>query len=153
RAEVLWLPSLEAGPTWTRHDGQIQRATGEVITVSRSALFVGGAAALTLDTSDALFAPLAARQLTAASQARAAARANDLLLDVALAYTDLLQAYAELDINAETLRHARRLLEITTEFERTGKGVAADTARARTEALTRERERLEIEGQIGVASA
>lgn len=153
RVEVLWLPNLEAGPTWTRHDGQIQRATGEVITVSRSALFVGGAAALTLDTGDALFQPLAARQLTAASQARAAALTNELLLDVALAYIDLLQEYAGLDINEETLRNARRLLDITAEFERTGKGAAADTARARTEALIRERERREIEGRIGVASA
>src|SRR5262249_36239281 len=40
RAEVLWLPHLEVGVNWTRHDGQIQATTGEVITVSRSSLFV-----------------------------------------------------------------------------------------------------------------
>lgn len=153
QAEVLWLPDLQFGATWARHDGQIQRFNGEVLTVSRSSLFVGGGPVLALDTAEAYFAPLATRQLTAAAEAGATAVANDRLLAVALAYTDLLQAYAELQINEETLRNARTLLEITETFEKAGKGAAADTARSRTEVRTRERERVEIEGRIGVIAA
>src|SRR5262245_13749874 len=41
RAEVLLLPNLEYGPAWMRHDGQIQRSEGEVVTVSRSSAQVG----------------------------------------------------------------------------------------------------------------
>lgn len=153
QAEVLWLPNFEAGLTWTRHDGQIQRASGEILNVSRNALFVGGGPALSLELGDALLAPLAARQLTRASQARAVAVTNTRLLDVALTYIDLLEAHAELQINEETLGNARHLLALMESFERSGKAAAADTARARTEVHGRERERLEIEGRLGVITA
>jgi outer membrane protein TolC len=152
-AELLWLPSLELGSSWVRHDGQIQRAVGEVFPTSRSSLFVGGGPALNLPLQDALFAPLAARQLTAARQAGAVAVANEQLLDVALAYIDLLQVYAELRINHETTQNAVNLLTITENYEKAGKGAAADTARSRTEVYRRERQRLEIEGKIGQVSA
>ena len=47
-ARALWLPSLFYGPTWYRSDGQIQTVTGQVQTIDRSALFLGGTAALTI---------------------------------------------------------------------------------------------------------
>lgn len=153
QAEVLWVPDLIVDSTWTRHDGQIQRFNGEIRTVSRNSLGVSAGPFLLLTPGEAYFAPLAARQVTVARQAGAAAVTNQRLLDVALAYTDLLQTSAELLINEETLRNARTLLEITESFEKVGKGAAADTARSRTEVLGRERERIQIEGRIGVASA
>jgi outer membrane protein TolC len=153
QAELVWLPDLNVRSTWMRHDGQIQRATGQIITVSRSSLFVGGGATLSLDLNNAYFTPLAARQVTAARAARAAAETNEQLLDVALAYTDLMEAYASLRINQETLTNAHTLLKITESHERTGTGAAADTARARTEVQRRERQRYEIQGRINVASA
>ncbi len=153
RAEALWLPDVELGATWLRHDGQIQRATGEVLNVPRSSLFVGGGPVLSLELGEALFAPLAARQLTTATRAGAAGLANELLLNVAVTYTDLLQAYALLQISEETARHARRMLELTESHERAGKGTAADTARARTEANVRDRELLEVRGRIGAIAA
>jgi outer membrane protein TolC len=153
QAEVLWIPDLAFGSGWNRHDGQIQRFNGEVRTASRSSLFVGVGPQLWLTPGEAYFAPLATRQLTAARQAGAAALTNERLLDVSLAYADLLQAYAELLINDETLRNAGTLLDITATFEKAGKGAAADTARARTEVRDRERQRIEIDARIGVASA
>jgi outer membrane protein TolC len=153
RAEVLWLPDLEVGTTWMRHDGQIQRAVGEVFTTSRSSLFVGGGPAVAVEVSEALFAPLAAQQLTVAARAGAARATNEQLLDVAVAYLDLLQTYAALQIAEETYTNARHLLDLTESYERSGKGAAADTARARTEVNLRERDRLEIRGRIGIVSA
>lgn len=153
QAELLWLPSVELGTTWMRHDGQIQRSTGDVFTTSRSSLFVGASPALYLNLSDAIFAPLAARQLTVARQAGAAAVANDQLLEVALAYTDLLQAYAELQIIGETYQNAQQMLKLTEENQKAGKGAAADTARARTEANRRERQGTEVQARISLVSA
>ena len=46
QARALWLPSLFYGPTWYRSDGQIQTVTGQVQTIDRSSLFLGGTAAL-----------------------------------------------------------------------------------------------------------
>jgi outer membrane protein TolC len=152
-AELLWVPHFELGETWARHDGQIQRAAGEVFRTTRSSLFVGGYTALNLPLAEALYAPLAARQITAARRAGAEGVANERLLEVALAYLDLLQALAEVSINDETLANARVLLDLTENYERTGKGVPADTARARTEATRRERQRVEVQGRLAVASA
>lgn len=153
RAEVLWLPNLELGANWTRHDGQIQRATGEIPTVSRSALFVGGGPVLSVDLSEALYTPLAVRQLAEARRAGAAAVTNERLLDVAVAYLDLMQVYADIQIAEETYRNARHLLELTESHEKAGTGRTADTARARTELNIRARERLELEGRAAIASA
>jgi outer membrane protein TolC len=153
RAEVLWLPQLDYGPTWMRHDGQIQRSSGEVITVSRSSLFVGGAVNFNWDLGELLYAPLVAQQFTAARQAGAAATAHERLLDVAVTYFDLLQTYASIEVNRETLANARHLLELTENYEKAGKGAAADTARARVEANLRETEQLELEGRVIVISA
>jgi outer membrane protein TolC len=153
QADLLWLPNLELGPEWTRHDGQIQKTEGNVITSSRSALFAAGGAALWLELGDAIYAPLAARQVTAARQAGAAGLANERTLDVALAYTDLLQIYAEQRVSEETLENAKRLLELTESYERSGRGAAADTARARTEMNVRLREHIELAARASVASA
>jgi len=153
RAEVLWLPQLEFGPAWMRHDGQIQRATGEVLTVSRSSLFVGGAFNFNWELGELLYAPLVAQQFTAARQAGAAATTNDRLLDVAVTYFDLLQAYALIEVNRETQANARHLLELTENYEKAGKGAAADTARARVEANLRETEGFELQGRVIVISA
>lgn len=153
RAEVLWLPDLELGPEWLRHDGQIQRFNGEIRTVSRSSLWVGGGPALNLDLSEAIFTPLAARQVVVAREAGAAEVTNDQMLDAAIAYIDLLQVFAEFRISDETLANARRLLEITESHEKSGTGAPADTARARTEVEMRERERTSLIARAGVASA
>lgn len=153
RAEMLWLPNVEFGANWTRHDGTIQRATGEVPTVSRSALFVGGGPNLNMDLGEALFAPLAARQLTEARRAGAAAATNERLLDVAVAYLELLQASVETQIVDEAYSNARHLLDLTESHEKAGTGRAADTARARTELNIRVREQLEAQGRVAVASA
>ena len=100
-ARALWLPSLFYGPSWYRSDGQIQTVTGQVQTINRSALFLGGTAALantiqgpppgtgipsvngmttTVRISDAIFIPMAARRDLTANQAGLRTSINDALL-------------------------------------------------------------------------
>jgi hypothetical protein len=109
-ARALWLPSLFYGPSWYRSDGQIQTVTGQVQTINRSALFLGGTAALantiqgpppgtgipsvnglttTVRISDAIFIPMAARRVLTANEAGLRAATNDALLQIAQAYFDL----------------------------------------------------------------
>jgi len=98
QARVQWLPSLYLGPNWIRHDGQVQLVNGPVQTISKSSLFLGATAAggssvtgpipaggpaqvsgLTtiLRISDAIFEPLAARQVVDARQAGLQVATND----------------------------------------------------------------------------
>jgi len=96
---------------------------------------------------------LAAQQITAAREAGAAAVRNHRLLQASLAYVDLLQTEAEVQIAIEAYQNAHRLLKLTESNEKAGLGVPADTYRSRTEANIREREYLEVQGRVRVVAA
>src|SRR5437868_945186 len=55
---------------------------------------------------------------------------NDQLLETALAYLTLLDAMQRKAIAAETMQHGTELVELTTNFARTGAGNQADADRA-----------------------
>ncbi len=140
QAEVLWLPDLSVRSTWLRHDGKIQDTRGEVITVSRSALFAGGGVETRLHVADAIFAPLAARQLLTAQVAGAQATTNDILRDVALGYWELVRANVAVAIATEALANARKLDDLAQAYLKTQKLKQADAERARAELRGREHE-------------
>lgn len=174
QARVMWLPSLYIGPNWIRHDGQAQVVEGQVRTISKSSLFLGGTAAagssvsgpvpaggpaqvsgLTsiLRFSDAIFEPLAARQVVEARRAVIQTATNDALLGVAEAYLDLQQAAGRLAIAREAAANAETLAALTSSYARTGAGLEADYRRAVTE-QDRQRKNVELAvGELEVASA
>jgi hypothetical protein len=82
-----------------------------VFTTSKSNFFEGGGAAMSFQTSEALFAPLIARQLTEAQAAQAQAITYKVQLDVALSYLDLIQANAALAVDADALGRAEYILD------------------------------------------
>ena len=78
-ADVLWIPSLNAGVVYNQQSGRIQATEGDIIDTTRNSVFVGGGAGVAnaplnggsggparmfvdLSLVDALFEPLAARQ-------------------------------------------------------------------------------------------
>lgn len=174
QAQAQWLPSLFVGASWSRHDGQLQGVEGRVFTTSKSAAFVGATGAagssvsgpgpaggpapvsgLTsiLRFSDAIFQPLAARQVIDARRAGIRAVTGDALLQVAEAYFDLQQAAGRLAIAREAAAHAETLAGLTASFARNGAGLEADSRRSLVE---RDRQRRNVEaavGQLEVASA
>ena len=174
QARVLWLPSLYIGPNWIRHDGQAQVVEGPVRSISKSSLFLGGTAAggssvsgpvpaggpaqvsgLTsvLRISDAIFEPLAARQVVQARNAGIQTATNDALLGLAESYLDLQRAAGTLAIAREAAANAETLATLAASYARTGAGLDADLRRALTE---RDRQRKNVEQAVGdleVASA
>jgi outer membrane protein TolC len=174
QARVLWLPSLYIGPNWIRHDGQVQTVQGQIQNISKSSLFLGGTAAagssvsgpvpaggpaqvsgLTsiLRFSDAIFEPLAARQVADAREAGIRTATNDALLAVAEAYMDLQRAAGSLAIAREAATNAEALASLTASYARSGSGLDADYRRAITE---RDRQRKNVElaaGELEIASA
>src|SRR5437588_66306 len=153
-AQVMWLPSLQAGPAYMRHDGLIQNSTGNLFETNKWNLFAGGGATLSLETSDALFVPLIARRLVEAQAAASQAVVDDIQLRAALAYFDLVRAYGALAINAETLANAEEILRLAAAAERRGLGkTPADDTRGRTEVELRHQERIRLEGDAAVVSA
>jgi outer membrane protein TolC len=153
-AQVLFLPNLQTGPAYVRHDGILQNASGLVFPVSKWNFFEGGGASLFVETSDALFAPRIARRLLDAQTAGAQGVANKIQLDAASRYLDLLAAYGALAVNAETLDHAQRAARLGDLAEKAGTGkTPGDAYRLHTELQLRREERIDLEGKAAVASA
>ncbi|HLJ94179.1 MAG TPA: TolC family protein [Gemmataceae bacterium] len=153
-AQVLWLPNLQTGPAYLRHDGQIQNAAGLVFGTSKSNFFEGGGASAIFHTGDALFGPLIARRLAEAQVAAAQGVKHSIQLDVALAYLDLMQAYGALAINADTLGRAQFILDEATKADTQGLSrTKADVTRARAEVELRRQQHIDLENQAALASA
>jgi outer membrane protein TolC len=168
-SRAKWLPSLNAGVTYNKHDGRIQATEGTVIEANRGSLFVGGGVGLggaplnggsggpprlfvDMSVADLLFEPLAARQMVDAAAASQSAIFNEKVLEAAIAYQRLVYAQAMIAIRQEAVDNATRLLEITTSFADAGEGFPADAERARAELARREGELLEAEEAVDVAS-
>jgi outer membrane protein TolC len=136
RAEVLWLPTIYLGTDYFRHDGQIQDVAGNVFGTSKSTFMVGGAPFAVFALSDAIFAPLAARQEVRAQDALRQTVMNDTLLSVAEAYFTVQQARGELAGAEDAVRRAEQLLRVV---EKLAPGVIpqVEVVRVRTELARR----------------
>lgn len=165
-AEILWVPNLQAGVNYHRHEGQLQDVGGAIVDINRSSLNAGlgagaiGAGSTTapglvidIDAADAIFGPEIARRAAWASRHAADAAVNDQLLNVALAYLQLAAAEQRAVIARETVANATDLAETTEDFATTGQGLQADAERATTELRLRRNELLRVEEEAAVASA
>ncbi len=97
QAKALWIPNLNAGIDYFRHDGVQQNIfTGENFRKGRQSFFVGGGPYLNVGLTDAIFAPLAARRVVAARRADLQTARNDVLLQVSQAFFNLQAARGRL---------------------------------------------------------
>ncbi len=168
-AEALWIPSFSAGIAYNAHTGRIQDTEGEIIDTNRDSLFAGGGLGLgntplngpaggprlfvDLSPLDVYFEPLSARQITRAAQADHSTVFNDALLQVTLAYLELVQSQSDLAIAHEAVRNAEELARITADHARAGTGLVADAQRARAELSARRRLRSAAVERTRVVSA
>ncbi len=113
RAKVLWLPNVGLGVDYFRQDGQIQDVAGNVFNTSKSSFLVGAGPTAVFSVGDALYAPLAARQVVRARQADVQATRNDTTLQVAESYFNVQQARGEVAGSIEALRRAEELVKLT----------------------------------------
>jgi outer membrane protein TolC len=145
QARVLWLPTVTLGGDYNRHDGRIQNADGTLIDVGRNGLMFGagtgiGSAAV-LSVTDAIFAPLVARQTVRARQADAQAAANDTLVAVSDAYFNVQQARGEL---AGADDSTRRTDELVRRITALANGLVPPVEATRAEAELARRQQAEL---------
>lgn len=164
-AEVLWLPSLQAGVSYHRHDGTYQASDGQIVDVNRSSLQAGLGAGATgagtvptpgvvarFHTADAIFAPRIAERTAWARGHAAKATLHDQLLAAALAYLDVLDAAQQRAISEQTLTNTLDLAELTDSFAESGQGPQADADRMAAELAVRRNDLIRAEESIAVAS-
>ena len=109
-AKVLWLPNLNFGVDYYRHDGYDQTTNGTIITDNKNSYYAGAGAALNFAVTDAIFRPLAARQELAARQSDLQAARNDALLAVASAYFDVQESRGRLAAIVDSANKANDLV-------------------------------------------
>ncbi len=137
RARVLWLPTVLMGVDYFRHDGRIQDVAGNLFDTSKSSFMAGAAPVAVFAFSDALFEPLAARQVARARAAEVQTARNDSLLAVAEAYFNVQQARGELAGAEDAARRAEDLVRRAQELVPGGVVAEVEVVRARTEAARR----------------
>jgi outer membrane protein TolC len=135
RAQVLWLPTINVGVEYSRHDGQIQETPGMVFGTSRSSFQLGAGPVAIFAVTDAIFAPLAERQVVRSREAALQTARNDSLLALAEAYFNVQQARGELAGAVDAARRAEEVVRRTEKLVAGGEGILADVdvVRARSE--------------------
>jgi outer membrane protein TolC len=140
-ARSRWLPTVLIGGDYARHDGQIQDIVGTVFPTTRSSVMVGVGPSMVFSPSDAILAPLAARQVVNSRAEDFRAAQNDTMLTVAETYFALQRARGEL---AGALEAERLAADLVHRAEKLAAGLAqpVEANRAKTE-LSRRRQAVE----------
>ncbi|KLU01349.1 putative outer membrane protein [Rhodopirellula islandica] len=167
QAKVLWLPSIQAGFSFHRHDGNYQSSNGDIVDVNRNSfqygLGAGATGAGTTNTrpglvaqfhmADAIFQPKVAEKTAWARGHAAAGVLNQQLLRAATAYTELLEAYQDARVLEESRERVRQLARITSDFAEAGQGMQADADRMQTELRLIDSRLVGGQERVAVASA
>ncbi|HVU88662.1 MAG TPA: TolC family protein [Pirellulales bacterium] len=165
-AAAQLLPNLNAGTNFDAHSGPLQQSNGNILRVSRSALYVGaGANAVAAGTvnipgvqwnvnaSNMIFGILTTRQLVREREFANFQTNNDILQAVGNAYYELLRAEGLRAVNIQMRDETAKVAKVTRDYARVGEGRPADADRAATELAQREVDVVESEGNALVASA
>jgi len=145
RAQRLWLPTIYLGTDYYRHDGQIQETPGPVFGASRSSFMVGAGPSAVFAVSDAIFEPLAARQIVRAREAAFQTASNDTMLAVAEAYFGVQQARGELTGAQDAARRADELAHQVEKLVAGGLAPEVEVTRSRAD-LAHRRQAVRIAG-------
>ena len=165
-AAAQLLPNLNVGSSFDLHRGVLQQSGGNVLSVSRDAVYVGlgasavGAGTVTvpglnynLNVGVAWYGFLASRQRVQTANALAEAARNDVLLRVSLAYLELLRGDARRAIAATNRAESAEVARLTAVFAAGGQGKKSDADRAAVELRRRDAELTQAEADTLVASA
>jgi outer membrane protein TolC len=116
QTKVYWLPNTYLGADYYGHTGPAEGVSGNQFTNDRSQFLVGGGLYAMVATTDAIFEPLAQRQVVRARESQVQAARNDALLAVAEAYFTVQQARGRLagaeDVVAKSRDLARRIADL-----------------------------------------
>jgi outer membrane protein TolC len=134
QARVSWLPTIYLGTDYFRHEGQIQDTAGNVTGNSHGAFLLGAGPYAVFALSDAIFGPLAARQVLRARESTLQAARNDSLLGVAEAYFNVQQARGDLAGAEDVARRSEDLVRRAQDLLPGGVIPELEVVRARTQA-------------------
>jgi outer membrane protein TolC len=165
-AAAYFLPSINPGMNFDSHSGVLQQSNGNILSVNRSALFVGaGANAIAAGTVSipgvfyagnvgaGLYAYFASKQTVVQREYQTVAVRNQMLLQVAFAYSELLRAEGRRAARIQARDESRLVAKLTADYAQAGQGRIADANRAATVLARWEASIQASEAEILTASA
>ncbi len=165
-ARSLLLPSLNTGVSYRGHEGFLERSSGKITNDSLQSLYVGSGVSpigtapaqlpgvnIQTPLTDAWFEPLAARQRLAGARFHAQSTANEILLDVATLYLQLLGNQSILGAQRLSELQAHDVVNITRHFAEFGEGRDSDANRAFSQWKRRRADVLKAEEEVAVTAA
>lgn len=160
------LPNINIGTNFDLHRGVLQQSSGKILDVNRDAMYIGaGAQAVAagsvsipgiqynLNVSESLFRYYEMRQRRDAAAHRINAVRNQILMDVAVAYVDLVATQAQRSNAIQARKESTEVAQITAAFAKSGQGLPADAERAASELEIRDADLVRAEADVAVASA
>jgi outer membrane protein TolC len=111
QAQVLWLPDLYLGSDYQRHDGAAQRTTGDVAINDRNQFLTGGGLKAIFALTDAIYGPLAQRQVYRSRNYDVQAAKNDALQTITNAYFSVQEARGILAGSEDSVAKGRELVK------------------------------------------
>lgn len=142
-AAAYFLPSINPGMNFDAHSGTLQQSNGNILALNRSALYVGagssaiGSGTVTIpgvfysgNVGAGLYSYFASRQLVRQREFQTVAVRNQMLLQVACAYSELLRAEGLRAARIQGRDEARVVAKLTADYARAGQGRVADANRA-----------------------
>ncbi len=165
-ARALLLPSVNIGGNLHIHHGWLQASPGLIRQVDSQSLYFGaGARTLAAESvafpgvrlfshlGDAVFEPLAARQRVAVRVSEQLAVQNQVLLDVATRYLELVEAVSRTESLRQSEVELAEVFRLTAAYARAGQGRSGDANRAAANADLFHRQTQRAEEQEAIASA
>jgi outer membrane protein TolC len=152
KAQVLWLPNINAGADYIRHDGGNQVINGSLITLGTNFFIAGGSLEVRVATTEAIFEPLAARQVLRAREVDVQTARNEALLQTAESYFTVQESRGVYASMTDATDKARDLVQRVQSLAR---GLAApdEIDRARTLLAALEQSAASARQQWKVSSA
>ena len=105
-ARMKYLPWIEPGLGYRRHEGAAQEVRGGIIDADKQSLALGASVAIELDVAGARYASLAARQRVRAAEAQADADTQEAVFAAAAAYFELARSRATRSATGDAVRLA-----------------------------------------------
>jgi outer membrane protein TolC len=165
-AAAQFLPTLNAGMNYDTHSGNLQQSNGNILSVQRSAVYVGaGANAVAAGTvgipgvflqgnaASVVLEYLQSRQFVRQRAYDNIAVRNQVFLRTAVGYSELVRAEGRRAVAIQNRDEARTIARLTADYAKAGQGRPADANRAATELARRESYIQQVEAEVIAASA
>jgi outer membrane protein TolC len=152
-ADKKWLPDINVGTGYYRHEGGIQDQDGTLVRSSTGALISGADLAARFDPRAAAFAKLEAARHTWQQKGELKRVTTEVLLDAAGTYLDLLAAHTGLAIARGLQGDLKALQERAQKLANLERGARVEVVRIDGELAGQGQAIHKLEGQARAASA